>query len=143
MHSVYHHVMYPLRCFRWNGLNFQYLFLLVVIVCVSVCVCVYVHTCVYMCICVCACSMCLYMYVCLCLNGCTYHSTHVDNLKCQSLPSFFDTAYVSELVSCFRAFSYQHLLSEISIIGITYPPYNAQPSVASENAHLCSKCFIA
>lgn len=44
-----------------------------------------------MCVFVCArLGLCVYMYVCLCLYGCTYHSTHVDNLKYQSLPSFVD-----------------------------------------------------
>lgn len=52
--------------------------------CVSLCV----HACVYVCVLVLC--VCVYMYVCLCLFGCTYHCTHVDNLKCQSLPSFVD-----------------------------------------------------
>lgn len=76
-------------CILWvvfNGMDwiFSIYFFWLFIVCVCLCVCMLVS------MCVCLFYVCVYMYLCLCLFGCTYHSTHVDNLKCQSLPSFVD-----------------------------------------------------
>lgn len=103
-------------------------------------------------LCVCVVSVC----VCVCTLGsvCVYVCVlvsiwmHIPQHTCGQ-PQISIFAFLcwllhipDELASCFWAFSYQHLPSEISITGITYSPYNTQPSVASEDAHLCSKVLL-
>lgn len=106
-------------------------------VCVSLCV----HACVYVCVLV----LCVCVYVFVLVSIWMHISQHTCGQPQMSVFAFLCWLLhmPGELVSCFWVFSYQHLPSEISITGITYSPYNTQPSVASEDVHLCSKCFIA
>lgn len=129
-------------CILWvvfNGMDwiFSIYFFWLFIMCVCLCV----HACVYVCVLV----LCVCVYVFVLVSIWMHISQHTCGQPQMSVFAFLCWLLhmPGELVSCFWVFSYQHLPSEISITGITYSPYNTQPSVASEDVHLCSKCFIA